>query len=116
MRAYVVATALVLACSLNPAVGSEDLASARGPNTVVVYRGSGGSHASPIAVYRGSAAPPGYLSPSESTAEPDTEPVGGSQIWFIDRANDRLTNCRAWNTTMIGQRRIVCTRSRRLPD
>jgi hypothetical protein len=116
MRAYVVATALVLAGSLNPAAGSEDLAPNRSPDRVVVYRGSEGSHASPIAVYRGSAAPPGYLSAPASFAGPDTEPVGGRHIWFVDRANDRLTNCRAWNTTMIGQRRIVCTPSRRLPD
>lgn len=116
MRAYVVVMVLVLAASLDPAASSEDLAAVAGSGTVAVYRGSDRNNASPIAVYRGSAAPPGHLTAAASSAVPDAQSVGGRQIWFVDRGNDRLTNCRAWNTTMIGQRRIVCTPSRRLPD
>jgi hypothetical protein len=115
MRAYVVITVVFLATPLNPAVGSEDLAPVRGSDTVAVYRGSERSNAPPIAIYRGSAAPPRYLTAATSAAS-DAQTVGGRQIWFIDRGNDRLTNCRAWNTTMIGARRIVCTPSRRLPN
>jgi hypothetical protein len=115
MRAYIVATAVVLLGPLTPLVASESLATTRHPSTVIVYRGSDADHPSPIVVHRGSAAAPGYLSTSSSRAEPVSEPVGGRQIWFVDRANDRLTNCRAWNTTVIGQRRIVCTPTRRPP-
>lgn len=102
MRVHVVATALVLLIPLVPAAASEDLAPARRPDAVTVHRGS--------------AIAPGYLSPPASATAPETEAVGGRRIWFVDRANDRLVNCRAWNTTVIGQRRIVCTPSRRLPD
>jgi hypothetical protein len=102
MRVHVIATALALLIPLVPAAASEDLAPARSPDAV--------------AVHRGSAIAPGYLSTPASVAAPETESVGGRQIWFVDRANDRLVNCRAWNTTVIGQRRIICTPSRRLPD
>ena len=101
MRVHVIATALTLLAPLAPAAASEDLAPARSPDAVTVHRGS--------------AIAPGYLSTPASAAS-ETESVGGRQIWFVDRANDRLVNCRAWNTTVIGQRRIVCTPSRRLPD
>ena len=102
MRLLVTATALTLLAPLVPAAASEDLAPARSPDAVTVHRGS--------------AIAPGYLSAPALAAAPETESVGGRQIWFVDRANDRLVNCRAWNTTVIGQRRIICTPSRRLPD
>ena len=102
MRLLVTATALALLAPLAPAVASEDLAPVRSPDAVTVHRGS--------------AIAPGYLSTPASAAAPETQSVGGRQIWFVDRANDRLVNCRAWNTTVIGQRRIICTPSRQLPD
>lgn len=114
MRAYLAVTALVLAAPLNPAAGSEDLAPVRGSGMVAVYRGGERSDVSSIAIYRGSAAPPRHL--SAASAMPEAQSVAGRQVWFVDRGNDRLTNCRAWNTTMIGQRRIVCTPPRHLPD
>ena len=100
MRVHLVALALLI--PLAPAVASEDLAPVRSPDAVTVHRGS--------------AIAPGYLSAPALAAAPETESVGGRQIWFVDRANDRLVNCRAWNTTVIGQRRIICTPSRQLPD
>ncbi|MGD9509396.1 MAG: hypothetical protein AB7I59_25525 [Geminicoccaceae bacterium] len=116
MRAFFIALAFVLSGALNPVAASEDLAPVGSPDRVTIYRGGQYDHPSPIAVYRGSAAPPGYLATTALSAGSEIGPVGGRQIWFVDPAQDRLTNCRAWNTTMIGQRRILCTPSRRLPD
>ncbi|MFO1048911.1 MAG: hypothetical protein U1E52_13545 [Geminicoccaceae bacterium] len=112
MRPPALACLLVLASCLDAA--AENRPSAPGTGSVAVYRGGSSNTVSPVTVHRGSAAAPGYLATSP-LASLDTETVGGRQLWLVDRAGDRLTNCRAWNTTIIGQRRIVCVRSP-LPD
>lgn len=108
MRPLALACLLVVAGSLSAAAEGTPAAHAGG--FVAVYRGASANTASPIAVYRGSSVTPGYLV-TNPLAPLGTETVGGRQLWLVDRAGDRLTNCRAWNTMLIGQRRIVCVRS-----
>lgn len=114
MRPLALACLLVFAGSLSVAAESPPATGGAGAEAVAVYRGASANTASPIAVHRGSSVTPGYLVTSPF-ASLDPEAVGGRQLWLVDRAGDRLTNCRAWNTTLIGQRRIVCVRSP-LPD
>ena len=82
------------------------------PGSVAVYRGGQANVAPAVPVYRGSAVRPAYLAQAPA---PATATVGGRNLWFVDRADGELTNCRAINTVNVGQRLIRCTRGR-LPD
>lgn len=79
---------------------------------VLVYRGASVDVPAAIPVYRGSAAPPGYL-----TAAPPPRPVlpiGGRNVWFVDPAAGDLVGCNLVNTFTVGVTAIQCT-DRRLP-
>jgi len=104
---------LVALAGTTPAAADTDRIQApRSPGVVAVYRGSEANVVSPVPIYRGSAAAPARLAAAPGQGR---EALGGRQIWFVDRAGDELTNCRNIRTTMVGGRRIVCTRTR-LPN
>ena len=84
----------------------------RPPGIVAVHRGGSASVPSPIPVYRGSAAAPGYL--TAAAPEPGVAAIGGRRIWFVDPARDELTGCRTVSTFTVGRDAIRCVR-RRLP-
>jgi hypothetical protein len=84
----------------------------RPPGTVAVYRGASANVAPPVAVYRGSAARPGYLAPPPEP--PPVTTVGGERIWFADPVQDELVGCRLLQTFDVGVNVVECTR-RSLP-
>ena len=104
--------ALVLVGLTSPMPSHADADVRLPPGSIAVYRGSEANVAPAVPVYRGSAVRPAYLAQAPA---PTTDPVGGRNLWFVDRADGGLTNCRAINTFTVGQRLIRCTRGR-LPD
>ena len=116
MRTLAALALLTLASPLSALADSDVYQPPEIPGTVAVYRGGSASVASPVTVHRGSAIRPAYLnSKSQVRSASGVETVGGRQIWFVDRAQEELTICRAINTFNIGDRRIRCTRAA-LPD
>lgn len=104
---------LVALAGTTPAMADTDRFQVpRSPGFVAVYRGSEANVVSPVPVYRGSAVAPARLVAPRGQRG---EALGGRQLWLVDRVGDELTNCRSINTTMVGGRRIVCTRAR-LPN
>jgi hypothetical protein len=112
MRSLAFAVLLTLGPQLPALADGEVYQPPRPPGTVVVYRGGGASAPSPIPVYRGSAAAPGYL--DAATPEPEVAAVGGRRIWFVDQTRDELIGCRTVSTLTVGRDAIRCVR-RRLP-
>lgn len=112
MRAPNLLALLTLACPLAAHADGDAYQPPTVPGAVTVYRGGAADTASGVTVHRGSAVRPAYL--AQAPAAP-VDTVGGRSIWFVDRAEDELTSCRAINTFNVGQRRIRCTRGR-LPD
>lgn len=81
---------------------------------VAIYRGTAVTGSAPIAIYRGSAAPPGR-SGSRLAATTDMQVVAGRRLWLLDREQERLVACGVRGTGIAGRRAIRCVRSR-LPD
>jgi hypothetical protein len=112
MRSLALAALLVLGPQLPALADGEVYQPPRPPGTVAVYRGGSASVPSPIPVYRGSAAGPGYL--TAAMPEPSVAAVGGRRVWFVDPARDELIGCRTVLTFTVGRDAIRCVR-RRLP-
>jgi hypothetical protein len=66
-----------------------------------------------VRIFRGSAAPPGYLG-SPTISAPAAEPVGGERLWLVDRARGRLVGCKLVRTLDVGRNAVRCA-DRRLP-
>jgi hypothetical protein len=81
---------------------------------VAIYRGTAVTGAAPMAIYRGSAAPPGRSGSRRATTT-DTQVVAGRRLWLLDREQERLVACSVRGTGIVGRRAIRCVRSR-LPD
>jgi hypothetical protein len=113
MRSLALAVLLTLGPQIPALADGEVRAPPRSPGIVAVYRGGSASAPSPIPVYRGSAAAPGYLT-AATTPEPGVAAVGGRRIWFVDPARDELIGCRTVSTFTVGRDAIRCVR-RRLP-
>ena len=112
MRALAIVCLVALA-GTTPATADTDRTQApRSLGVVAVYRGNEANVVSQVPVYRGSAAAPARPTTAPGQAG---EALGGRQIWFVNRADDELMNCRNIRTTMVNGRRIVCTRGR-LPN
>jgi len=125
--ALVVALLLAPSVSAPAADGATSLQSPQPPRSgkVAVYRGgtaasgvaaSGAAArgaAAPVRIFRGSAAPPGYLT-RPAVSAPAAEPIGGERLWLIDRARDRLVGCKLARTVDVGRNAVRCA-DRRLP-
>lgn len=81
---------------------------------VAIYRGTAVTGPAPIAIYRGSAAPPGRAASRPATAT-GTQVEAGRRLWLLDRERERLVACSVRGTGIVGRRAIRCVRSR-LPD
>jgi hypothetical protein len=112
MRYFALAVLLTVGPQLPALADGEVRQPPRPPGTVAVYRGAAASAPSPIPVYRGNAAAPGYL--TAAAPEPGVSVIGGRRIWFVDPAQDELTGCRTVSTLTVGRDAIRCVR-RRLP-
>jgi hypothetical protein len=81
---------------------------------VIIYRGTAVTRPAPVAIYRGSSAPPARGS-SQPTTTMDTQVAAGSRLWLLDREQERLVACSVRGTGIVGRRAIRCVRSR-LPN
>lgn len=81
---------------------------------VAIYRGTAVAGPAPMAIYRGSAAPPGRSASRPATAT-GTQVAAGRRLWLLDRERERLVACSVRGTGIVGRRAIRCVRSR-LPD
>lgn len=115
-----IAFAILLTFTLSGIAAAGDGAAYQPPRPstgkVTVYRGDQAASSSPVAVYRGNAAPPAHL------AAPPARPVrparglaaAGERLWLVEPGEGRLTACELRGTSTVGRRRVAC-RTRDLP-